>query len=47
MAVPVTLGLDDDTYTEITGGELAEGDRVIVSEGARGASGTPPGRGGT
>jgi HlyD family secretion protein len=47
VAVPVTLGLDDDTYTEITAGELAEGDRVIVSEGARGASGTPPGRGGT
>jgi HlyD family secretion protein len=45
-AVPVTLGLDDDTYTEITGGGLAEGDRVIVSEGAPGAPGTA-GRGGT
>ena len=31
-AVPVTIGLDDDTFTEIVGGDLKPGDRVIVSE---------------
>jgi HlyD family secretion protein len=31
-AVTVTLGLDDDTYTEIVGGDLKAGDQVIVSE---------------
>jgi len=34
QAVPVTTGLDDDNYTEITGGELRSGDAVIVSERA-------------
>lgn len=29
---PVTVGLDDDAYAEITGGNLHEGDVVIVSE---------------
>ncbi len=40
VRVAVTLGLDDDTYTEIVGGELKPGDQVILSEQA-GASGTP------
>jgi HlyD family secretion protein len=48
--IPVRTGLDDDTNTEITGGDLAAGDVVIV--GVRGpaggpASGAPPGLGGT
>jgi HlyD family secretion protein len=30
--LPVTVGLDDDTNAEITGGELKEGDQVIVNE---------------
>jgi len=33
VAVPVTLGLDDDTNSEILSSDLAEGDQVIVSEG--------------
>ncbi len=37
VRVAVTLGLDDDTYTEIIGGELKVGDQVILSE-QRGAS---------
>jgi HlyD family secretion protein len=32
VRVAVTLGLDDDTYTEIVGGELKAGDQVILSE---------------
>ena len=32
VAVPVTTGLSDNTYIEITGGELKEGDPVIVNE---------------
>ncbi|HEV2186001.1 MAG TPA: efflux RND transporter periplasmic adaptor subunit [Stellaceae bacterium] len=32
VRVAVTLGLDDDTYTEIIGGDLKAGDEVIVSE---------------
>jgi len=32
VRVTVTLGLDDDSYTEITGGELKAGDQVILSE---------------
>ncbi len=32
VAVPVTAGLDDDTYTEIVKGELAPGDRVVIAE---------------
>ncbi|MGB7482020.1 MAG: efflux RND transporter periplasmic adaptor subunit [Burkholderiaceae bacterium] len=38
--VPVTVGLDDDTYAEITGGDLHEGDAVIVSESSESAA--PP-----
>jgi HlyD family secretion protein len=32
LRVAVTLGLDDDTYTEIVSGELKVGDHVILSE---------------
>ncbi len=37
VRVAVTLGLDDDTYTEIVGGELKPGDQVILSEQAGGS----------
>jgi HlyD family secretion protein len=37
VRVAVTLGLDDDTYTEIVGGELKVGDQVILSEQAGGS----------
>ena len=40
VRVAVTLGLDDDTYTEIVGGELKVGDQVIVSEQAGGSTKT-------
>jgi HlyD family secretion protein len=32
VRVPVTTGLDDDTYTEIVKGDLQPGDQVIVTE---------------
>jgi HlyD family secretion protein len=32
VAVPVTTGLDDDSFTEIVKGELKPDDRVIVAE---------------
>jgi len=32
VAVPVAIGLDDDTNAEIVQGELAEGDKVVVAE---------------
>jgi HlyD family secretion protein len=32
VAVPVTTGLDDDSFTEIVKGELNPDDRVIVAE---------------
>ncbi|HVJ52055.1 MAG TPA: efflux RND transporter periplasmic adaptor subunit [Aliidongia sp.] len=38
MRVAVALGLDDDSFTEITGGDLKAGDLVILSE-QRGGSG--------
>ena len=31
-AVPVTVGLDDDTYAEVVQGELKAGDEVVTSE---------------
>jgi len=40
VRVAVTLGLDDDTYTEIVGGELKPADRIILSE-QTGGSGKP------
>jgi HlyD family secretion protein len=43
--VPVTLGLDDGTQVEVTGGSLAAGDAVIVgSESGDGAGGSAPSR---
>ena len=30
-AVPVTLGLTDGVYTEVAGGDLKEGDRVVIA----------------
>jgi len=32
VAVPITLGLDDDTYSEVVQGELRAGDEVITGE---------------
>jgi HlyD family secretion protein len=32
VPAPVTVGLDDDNFTEITGGDLKIGDRVITAE---------------
>lgn len=39
VAVPVRIGLDDDTQAELLGGGLAQGDRVIVGEQRQAASG--------
>ena len=45
VAVPVTVGLEDGTWAEITGGELAQGDAVITDETtARSASAKRPTR---
>ena len=41
--VPVTVGLDDDTSAEITGGQLAPGDQVVISEQGGGATGAAEG----
>ena len=43
-SVPVTLGLEDDSFTEIVRGDLRPGDQVIVSEqrGASSGSSTVP-----
>jgi HlyD family secretion protein len=38
VAIPLTVGLDDDTNTEIVRGELKAGDQVITSEQAGGGS---------
>jgi HlyD family secretion protein len=38
VAVPVAVGLDDNTFTEVLSGDLKPGDQVIVSE-QRGSSG--------
>ena len=32
VAVPVVLGLDDDTFTEIVKGDIKAGDKIIVAE---------------
>jgi len=40
--VAVSIGLDDDSYAEITGGALLEGDQVIVSERAAARPASPP-----
>lgn len=41
--VPVTTGLVDDTFVEVRGDDLHEGDAVIVGERAAGAGGTGAG----
>ena len=38
LAVPIALGLDDDSFTEIVGGELKIGDQVILSEQGGGSA---------
>ncbi len=40
--VPVTIGIDDDTFAEVVKGDLRPGDQVIVSEQARGGSSRQP-----
>ncbi len=37
VAVPVVLGLDDDSFTEIVSGDVKPGDQVIIGE-QRGAA---------
>jgi HlyD family secretion protein len=48
--IPVQLGISDGTFTEVLGGELKEGDLVIVgvdaARGARKPESLPPGFGG-
>jgi HlyD family secretion protein len=49
--VTITTGQSDGTYTEVTGGDLKDGDRLIVAEVAKagatsnGGTGTQGGRG--
>jgi HlyD family secretion protein len=38
VAVPVQIGLNDDAFAEIVGGELKEGDQVIVTERREGGN---------
>lgn len=40
--VAVTLGLDDDSFTEVTGGDLKPGDQVIVSDQRGGGTTAAP-----
>jgi HlyD family secretion protein len=42
VRVPVALGLDDDSFTEIVSGDLTAGEPVIVSEQQGAAGGTRP-----
>jgi len=46
VAVPVQIGLDDGSFSEIVGGEVTVGDRVVTAErsDAAGGSGPPPPR---
>ena len=37
-AIPITIGLDDDTYAEVVQGELKIGDEVVTSEQTSGGS---------
>jgi HlyD family secretion protein len=43
-AVPLAIGLDDETYAEVVRGELKPGDRIIIGEQTSGTSGSsrPP-----
>ena len=38
VAVPVTVGLDDDTFAEIKSGDLKVGDQVVTSALAAGST---------
>ena len=38
VAVPVTAGLDDDSFTEIVKGDLQPGEQVIITEQRNGSS---------
>jgi hypothetical protein len=38
VSVPVVVGLDDDRFAEIKGGDISLGDRVIISQAASGKS---------
>jgi len=47
-AVPVKTGVSDGSYTELTGGDLKEGDLLVTGESQKGAAasgGSPPGMG--
>jgi HlyD family secretion protein len=38
VAIPVTVGLDDDSFAEIKSGDLKLGDQVVLSVAATGSS---------
>jgi HlyD family secretion protein len=42
VAVPVTVGLDDETYAEIKSGGLSLGDKVIIGQAVAGKGGRNP-----
>lgn len=44
MPVRVRLGISDGSFTEVVGGELKEGDQVIVAIGTQASSSKPAGR---
>jgi HlyD family secretion protein len=41
VSVPVTVGLDDETFAEIKSGDLKVGDQVVISQAAAGKTGQP------
>jgi len=41
VQVPVTVGLDDQTFAEIKSGDLQPGDQVVTSQAAATKSGKP------
>ena len=43
LPVKLSLGISDGNVTEVIGGELGPGARVIIGEATSGSSGTPPG----
>ena len=42
VAVPVTVGLDDDSFAQIKSGELKVGDQVVTSALAAGSTPAHP-----
>ncbi len=46
IAVPVSLGLSNETASEILGGQLREGDVIVISLSTASQAGVFPGRGG-